>query len=70
MTIPSYFNLIFKDVFTSPEEETKWTVSIVEAIQRTFPNWIPAQDSFQTRRRREMFVFNRFYVDIAFINRT
>lgn len=33
-------------MFTSPEEETKWTVSIVEAIQRTFPNWIPAQDSF------------------------
>ena len=64
MTIPSYFNLIFKDVFTSPEEETKWTVSIVEAIQRTFPNWIPAQDSFQSRRRREMFVFNVDFMSI------
>lgn len=70
VTIPSYFNFIFKDVFTNPEEETKWTVSIVEAIQRTFPNWIPAQDSFQSRRRREIFLFNRFYVDITFINRT
>ena len=32
-----------KDIFGSIEAERDWTKATVESIQRTFPNWIPAQ---------------------------
>ena len=32
-----------KDIFGSPQAERDWTKATIESIQRTFPNWIPAQ---------------------------
>ena len=33
-----------KDTFSSLEAESEWTVAVIESVQRSFPNWIPAQE--------------------------